>query len=89
MGLHCLLLYFLSHSLQILKKGIPFGTELIDECAKKVPLYNIHVDVMAGQKILIRVTQTNVRYVYEPHRDDGLILLVGDSCNRLILYDDM
>lgn len=68
---------------------MPFGNELIDECAKKLPVYQIHVDVKAGQKIFIRVTQRNHRYVYQQHRDDGLILLVGDSCNRLIFYDDM
>lgn len=76
-------------SFQILQKDIPFGTELIDECAKKLPVYQIYVDVMAGHEISIRVTQKNLRYVYKQHRDDGLILLVGDTCNRLIFYDDM
>lgn len=69
--------------------NIPFGTELIDECAKKLPIYKICVEVMADHEILIRVTQMNIRYVYKRHHDDGLILLVGDSCNRMIFYDDM
>lgn len=44
---------------------------------------------MADRVILIRLTQMNIRYVYKRHLDDGLILLVGDSCNRLIFYDEM
>lgn len=79
----------LSKRLQILKKDIPFGNELIDECGKKLPNYQIHVNVTDVHQIQIRVTQTNLRYEYKRHRSDGLILLVGDSFNQLIFYDDM
>lgn len=68
---------------------MPFGNELIDDCAKKLTIYQIDVDVKSNHEILIRVTQKNIHYVCEHCHDDGLILLVGDSCNRLLLYEDM
>lgn len=75
--------------LQVLKKDIPFGTELIDECEKKLPCYKINMEAVDDNMISIRITQNNFRYMAESRRDDALLLLVGDSCNRLILYDNM
>lgn len=48
----------------------------------------MNVDVMAGHVISVRITQTN--FQYEPTTiDTGLTLLIGDSCNNLICYEDM
>lgn len=62
---------------------------MIDDVAKKIPCYDISVNVMAGHVVLVRVTQSNIRYEYKDQRNDALILIIGDSCNHLILYEDM
>ncbi|XP_055297358.1 probable ATP-dependent DNA helicase HFM1 [Sitodiplosis mosellana] len=74
----------------ILNKGIQFGKHLIDEAVKKFPCYAVNVDVMAGHAIIVRVAQTNFGYTRQSTTvDTGLTLLIGDSCNRLIYYDDI
>lgn len=49
----------------------------------------MNVDVMAGHVIRVRVDQSNIHYKYEGDGNDALTLIVGDSCNYLILYENM
>lgn len=44
---------------------------------------------MNDHVIVVRVTQSNIRYEHKSNGNGALSLIVGDSCNHLILYEDM
>lgn len=44
---------------------------------------------MPNHVIIVRITQANFEYAYQPTIDTGLTLLIGDSSNNLIFYEDM
>lgn len=72
---------------QILNKSPPFGAELIAS-ASKMPTYKITMEIVSAKKAILQLFQTNQNYVHENAPGKDVILIVGDSNNREVLYID-
>lgn len=71
----------------MLNKQIPYGNEFIEDVSRKFPSYDVKIYNVAENVINICVVQSNI--LYESAQDTKLTLIVGDSCNGLILCEDM
>lgn len=82
-----MLIPFLNLFFQILGEKPPFGTNLIANAAIKLPVYEIQVEMLVNRSAIVRVKQINGRF---DSNSGGIVtLLIGDSTNQLILFEEM
>lgn len=65
----------------------PFGTDLIADVAIKFPVYEIQSEIRANHSATVYVKQINGRF--DSNLGGIVNLLIGDSTNQLILFEEM
>lgn len=65
----------------------PFGINLIADAAIKFPVYEIQAEILANHSATVRVKQINGRF--DSNSGGNVTLLIGDSTNQLILFEEM
>lgn len=81
------LIPFLNLVFQILGKKPPFGKDLIADAAMKLPVYEIQSEIRANRSATVHVKQINGRF--DSNLGGIVNLLIGDSTNELILFEEM
>lgn len=71
----------------MLNKPEPFGTEFI-EIVKKLPQYSMRLEIISIKRMRVKIIQTNKNYSYENKPHNGITLIVGDSNNKLLMFND-
>lgn len=74
--------------LKISKKSAPFGNDIID-AVEKMPNYSITIQIKPTKLGRIEINQQNQKFEYnEKHKNDGCVLIIGDSNNNVLMYND-
>lgn len=68
-------------------KTPPFGNEIID-AVSLFPKYEIEANQASQNSVRVKVTQNNPQFVFPAKSYNEVVLIVGDSDNKVLLFNN-